>query len=106
MSDQFSKSSEIESSFSPVLQPESKDCLFPGDLGHMTIPEPIAEVWGMEYADWSNLEQEVGPFPLNIKDRKSGGGMLTQEKIGVLLPGRLLGVHQPQMSLYNHTPLT
>lgn len=87
MSDQFSNSSEKESSFSPVFQPESEDCLFPLDMGHMTIPEPITEVWGMEYADWSNPEQEVGPFPLNIKDRKSGEGWPPKGKLGCYYQG-------------------
>lgn len=41
-------------------------------VSHMTIPEPIAGVQEIEYADWANLELEVGPFPLNIKDRKWG----------------------------------
>lgn len=32
-------------------------------LGHVTMPEPITGIQGMELTDGSNLDQEVGPFP-------------------------------------------
>lgn len=49
----------------------------------MTAPEPIT---GVQVIEWTpvigaNMELEVDPFPLNIKDRK-WGGMGTQGKPG------------------------
>lgn len=53
-------------------------------VSHMTILEPITGVQMKEYADWANLELEVGPFPLTIKDRKWGRDGDPEENQGVI----------------------
>lgn len=53
---------------------------------YMSIPEFITRVQGMEYANWANLELEVGPLPLNIKDRKWGRDGNPRESQGVNKP--------------------
>ena len=57
-------------------------------LSHMTIPEPITGVQGMECADWPNLEQEVGAFFLD--DESVGRDSIWREN-RVAITGRRQG---------------
>lgn len=86
---QFSNSFVKESSSIPILQQRPKS-IGPHStaLGHMTIPERIAGDEEKECADWPNLEQEVGPFSLNIKDESipwEKSGCYCQKKAGWVL---------------------
>lgn len=76
---------------------------------HMTIPEPITGVQGMEYADWPNQEQELDrSILLEHQRQKLEEGQYPEGKSEChcqKIAEWVLGMHKKQMSPHHHIPL-